>query len=68
VFSDEKQWWHEMLDSGWQPHLTKTNGVGGYLKELKKKAFKELHSHKRPDGIPLTTSTLLAFGRKSSCQ
>jgi len=65
IFKDEKQWWDEMLNSGWQAHLMKIKELRGNLDKFKQEAFKELQVHKRPDGIPFTMSALLAFGTKS---
>ena len=66
VFKDEEQWWEEMLNSGWQPYLTKIKDLGHNLVEFKKETFEKLQVQKHPEGIPFTMSALLAFGTKSS--
>ena len=64
VFKDEKQWWHEMLNSGWQPYLASIESLGVDLEEFKQKIFKELQGYRRSDGIPFTMSALFAFATK----
>ncbi|MGD8545049.1 MAG: hypothetical protein PVH12_02635, partial [Candidatus Bathyarchaeota archaeon] len=61
LFKDEEEWWKEMVNSGWQPHLQKIEDQGVKLDEFKQKIFKELQVYKRHDGIPFTLSALFAF-------
>lgn len=66
IYPDEIQWWEAMLKvTSWKHHIAQITADGTItVEDIKRKAFKKLEKHKKPDGFHFTTAVYLVFGTK----
>jgi ubiquinone/menaquinone biosynthesis C-methylase UbiE len=65
VNTDEEAWWEMMRNVGWWYHFGTLEEKGDdTLHRFKEAVFKDLQSHKYPDGIHFTKSVAFALGTK----
>jgi SAM-dependent methyltransferase len=65
VSTVEEDWWEQMRAVGWDRFFKKVeSNSANTLTRIKESIFRELQTHKRPDGIYFTRSAFLITGRK----
>jgi O-methyltransferase/aklanonic acid methyltransferase len=62
-YSDEEEWWKEMLDAGWKNHVDHIEKAG-LLDRLRNEAYNSLQKHKDSRGIYFKRSVVFALGTK----
>jgi SAM-dependent methyltransferase len=65
VSASEEVWWEQMRAVGWHRFFKKVGCNGAEtLTKIKESIFRELQTHKRPDGIYFMKSVFIISGRK----